>query len=630
MRHAMTLVTGETFSLTLGRTVKNLASHERTPLSPPLHGRRARLAGEPHARDQGAFVRRGRPHRGLRYQHHHPAVREAEPESHLVQLGRGTLDALVPRNDGGTSASDHYILLDVPGVQSFTATQLEDRNPGRPDCFWDDATTTLYALGSHHAASRFWRMHYDLGTATYTPAVDGIVVPGFTHEDENDPASVYVSPNGVVWAAVMKTGALHVQRSLDGGTTWLPAPVTLIAPTTLGVTAWNHFTNGGATRVGLFAAENAVPGSGIFPFMYFHLDEDADPTVLANWVDESTLIPAPGAASADDHVSPARDLAGNQYFGVKTQDGNPTDPLINLYRRTPQGFWSQFTITQTSETPEQSRPSLVIDDENAMLYVYTNDTNGGVANRTVASLNALGAFASAPMTPVFAVEGVEFTDVITPQHSVNASTDLVVLAHNQTERTVWYAAEDIVPPPSMVTVPDVGGLARTVAEGAIATAGLVLGGTDQVSSATVPTGHIIAQHPAGGSSAQKGSAVFLIVSSGPPPCNVKIVGAASNENRIYVAFYNDGTPGTITRMAGQWAQQNGNLRKIKVNGSTIFSCNLTPTSATLTSFSGTPASRTLGRWSAIEFEFQYKVRSGMYALHINFAQGCAVHLGPGA
>jgi hypothetical protein len=396
------------------------------------------------------------------------------------------------------------------------------------------------------------------------------------------------------------------------------------------VTAWNHFTNGGATRVGIFAAENAVPGSGIFPFMYFHLDQDADPTLLANWTDETPLIPAPGAASADDHVSPARDLAGNQYFAVKTQDGNPTDPLINLYRRTPEGFWSQFTITQTSERPEQSRPSLVIDDENAELHVYTNDTDGGVANRVIASLNALGNIANAPMTPVFAVEGVDFTDVITPQHAVNASTDLVVLAHNQTERTVWYASEDIETPPDMVTVPNLGGLVQAVAETAIGVVRLVLGGIDQSPSATVPAGQVIAQDPPAGSSVAEGSPVYLIVSSGPPPCNVRLVSWRTDWNKIRFTLSNNSTAGTITRIASKWPFLNLDLRKIKLNGTTIFSGRIPPPSAEITSFLGDAASRTVKSSATLELEFGSLIAWGVSSLHINFAQGCAVHLGPGA
>ncbi len=329
-------------------------------------------------------------------------------------------DALVPKNDGGVSASDHYIMKDVAGSQIFTAVELEDRNTARADDFWDDGNKKLYVLGSHATQSQFWRVGYDEIADSYSIELGstgtGVTVPGVTHADSNRPASLYVSPNGDVWVAVMKDTALQVQHSDDGGATWMAAPITLDTSVALGVTTWIHFEDQGITYVGVFAGENGEALQVTF-FYFWYIDQNADPSLLANWNDDSPNIPIPvGSERADDHVSAARDVGENQYFAVKTEGGAATDPLIKLYKRTPGGTWAQFTVTETQEVPEQSRPSIVVNKETAEIFIYTNDTVGGDGNRMQASLGALEDLADAPLTTVFSSPGKAFFDIITPLH----------------------------------------------------------------------------------------------------------------------------------------------------------------------------------------------------------------------
>ncbi len=161
-------------------------------------------------------------------------------------------DALMPRLDSGTS--DHYVLKDVAGSQTFTTIELEDRDFGRPDVFWDEGNQKLYVFSSHPASSEFWRLGYDAASDNYNLEVGalgaGVAVPGITHPSDciggNSPGTLYVTPNGHVWVAVMKGGSgLQVQHSADGGTTWMAAPVTLDVNAKLGVTTWIHFENNG-------------------------------------------------------------------------------------------------------------------------------------------------------------------------------------------------------------------------------------------------------------------------------------------------------------------------------------------------------------------------------------------------
>src|SRR4029079_18972867 len=65
------------------------------------------------------------------------------------------------------------------------------------------------------------------------------------------------------------------------------------------------------------------------------------------------------------------------------------------------------------------------------------------------------------------------------------------------------------------TVPNVVGLTQASASSAITGAGLVVGGVTMSASSTVPAGIVISQSPIAGSQVAAGSAVALVVSSGP-------------------------------------------------------------------------------------------------------------------
>jgi beta-lactam-binding protein with PASTA domain len=69
---------------------------------------------------------------------------------------------------------------------------------------------------------------------------------------------------------------------------------------------------------------------------------------------------------------------------------------------------------------------------------------------------------------------------------------------------------------TLVTVPTVVNATQAAATTAITGAGLIVGTVTTASSTTVPAGAIISQNPAGGAQVASGSAVALVVSSGPP------------------------------------------------------------------------------------------------------------------
>jgi beta-lactam-binding protein with PASTA domain len=107
--------------------------------------------------------------------------------------------------------------------------------------------------------------------------------------------------------------------------------------------------------------------------------------------------------------------------------------------------------------------------------------------------------------------------------------------------------------PLKVAVPDVVGLAQVAATTAITSAGLVVGVITTASSSTVVEGSVISQDPVAGRGIPAGSAVDLILSSGPgtgtPP---------SGSGAIGINFVGSATPMSVAETAGVIAKPNWN------------------------------------------------------------------------
>ena len=100
--------------------------------------------------------------------------------------------------------------------------------------------------------------------------------------------------------------------------------------------------------------------------------------------------------------------------------------------------------------------------------------------------------------------------------------------------------------PAPVNVPGVVGMAQAAAQSAITSAGLTVGTISTANSDTVAVGDVISQSPTAGTSVAAGSAVNLVVSSGPAPVNVPgVVGMAQAAAQSAITSA-DLTVGTIS------------------------------------------------------------------------------------
>ncbi len=150
-----------------------------------------------------------------------------------------------------------------------------------------------------------------------------------------------------------------------------------------------------------------------------------------------------------------------------------------------------------------------------------------------------------------------------------------------TGTTINYTASSTAPGYTLVapsvqidlatTVPDVVGQTQADATAAIIAAGLTVGAVTNAGSATVPAGSVISQNPAAGASVGGGSAVDLVVSTGPivvpdvvgqdqatASANITAAGLTPQINLVF-----DGAPaGTVIAQnpaAGSNASQNDDV-----------------------------------------------------------------------
>jgi hypothetical protein len=86
--------------------------------------------------------------------------------------------------------------------------------------------------------------------------------------------------------------------------------------------------------------------------------------------------------------------------------------------------------------------------------------------------------------------------------------------------------------PGLVAVPDVVGLDQTSAEGAIVAAGLTVGTVSNQSSDSVNAGDVISQSPIAGTQVSSGSAVDLVISTGPGGGGATVILEGDNVIRI--------------------------------------------------------------------------------------------------
>jgi serine protease len=156
------------------------------------------------------------------------------------------------------------------------------------------------------------------------------------------------------------------------------------------------------------------------------------------------------------------------------------------------------------------------------VQLIVTDTNGGTDTAVIPLLvtapNVVAQSRTAAATALAAADlelGGVTTQISSTVAAGNVISQSVVAGASVAPGTAVAIVVSSGPPPP-VAVPSVVGQAQTAATSALTGAGLVVGTVTTESSTTVPSGSVISQSPAAGTSVQSGTSVSLVVSSGSP------------------------------------------------------------------------------------------------------------------
>src|SRR5262245_19806667 len=195
-----------------------------------------------------------------------------------------------------------------------------------------------------------------------------------------------------------------------------------------------------------------------------------------------------------------------------------------------------------------------------------------VSTGAVAVPNVVGLTQSAATTAITNA-GLTVGPVSTASSSTVASG--LVISHTPTAGTQVTAGSAVAlvvsSGPPQVAVPNVVGLTQAAASTAITNAGLTVGTITTQSSTTVPSGSVISQNPTSGTQVASGSAVALVVSSGPPQVAVpNVVGLT--QAAASTAITNAGlTVGTITTQSSTTVPSGSVISQNPTSGTQVAS-----------------------------------------------------------
>jgi hypothetical protein len=186
----------------------------------------------------------------------------------------------------------------------------------------------------------------------------------------------------------------------------------------------------------------------------FHADGAADGTWTLN-----QAVQGPGYA--DDHINLKglrADALGNIYAVVKTSlndtGGNEAQPLILVLILDNTGSWKRRTFSTVQYN--QTRPILLVDNENRQMYVFaaTPCCSGGIIHYKSADLDNPN-FIDGVGTPF--MEQATSTTINNPtstKQPINSSTDLLVIAADDHSKRYVFNKIDIAPSGPDLTPPD--------------------------------------------------------------------------------------------------------------------------------------------------------------------------------
>jgi hypothetical protein len=212
--------------------------------------------------------------------------------------------------------------------------------------------------------------------------------------------------------------------------------------------------------------------------------------------------PAHGSLSAvtgaDVTYTPATDYVGSDTFTFKATDGQADSNAATV----------SITVTAPPNTAPVAQDQSVSTVKNTVKTITfaATDADGDTLTYSIVTQPANGAIGGTPPNVTY-----------TPAAGYTGADSFTFKANDGKADSNVASVSVTVTAPATVLAPSVVGMARTSAETAIVSAGLVVGSVSEAYSDTVASGIVISQNPAAGTSVVPGTTVALEVSKGKKP-----------------------------------------------------------------------------------------------------------------
>jgi trimeric autotransporter adhesin len=324
-----------------------------------------------------------------------------------------------------TASADFHIFKLDEGTQTWTDTgvALDDRPGTRADILWDAAAGKLY-VASHRFSespatgypSRLYRYSYDASTDTYTRDSG---FPVTMNNFRTETLVIDKDSTGQLWATWVQGGRVWVNRSVCDPTcsdaSWGTA--LSINPVDVNSDDISSLVAFGGDKIGVMWSNQATSTD----YFAVHSDSAADDV----WTIENALQ---GPGLADDHINLKADSSGRVFAAVKTSKNGSNDPLTMLLVRSTADSWSSHVFGLKRD--HHTRPIVLLDEANGLVRMFaTAPESGGTIYQKTSSLSSIS-FAGGLGTPIVKDADNQVNNVTSTKQNLDASTDLVVLAHS--------------------------------------------------------------------------------------------------------------------------------------------------------------------------------------------------------
>lgn len=325
-----------------------------------------------------------------------------------------------------------------------TDTVLDNRPQTKADCLWDG--THLYVVSGGGIdpsgsgtlvpySAQLYRYSYDSAAKDYTLDFGPVLVRSGGAET----VVIDKDTTGMLWITYTQNSQVFVNHSLGSDSVWNPNAAQLIpgAPSSAVNVSPDDISSLVAFdgKIGvLWSNENPgqFPGSNDTAFYFaYHVDGAPD----TSWT-SAPIYRQP--AIADDHInikSLQADPSGNIFAMVKTSLNNGANPQLMLFvaKKNVTGY-SWNTYVESTHSDNQTRPLLLINTSQRMLYVFTTTEGGGDVYYKSTSMDTPD-FSNQPGPGklFMTASGYALNNITGTKQTVNTSSGIVILVSHDNE-----------------------------------------------------------------------------------------------------------------------------------------------------------------------------------------------------